>query len=82
MLQKGFEFDLDNVAKEHVGLAIFLLHHLKLVAQAQAVQCLILHTGFFDMISIELDASINQVVGSTTFGSHFLCMPPLSVHMQ
>ena len=30
-------FDLDNVTEEHVGLPIFLFHHLKLVAQAQAV---------------------------------------------
>ena len=28
---------LDNVAEEQVGLPVFLLHHLKLVAQAQAV---------------------------------------------
>ena len=67
LVAKGF--DLDDVTEKHVGLAIFLLHHLKLVAQAQAatfhVTYRLLTNVYDDIITCnELDASIDQIVGS------------------
>ena len=61
--------DLDNVTEEHVRLPIFLFHHLKLVAQAQAatshVTYRLLTNVYADIINCnELDASIDQIFGS------------------
>ena len=40
---KHHSVHLDNVTEEQVGLPVFLLHHLKLVAQSQAVGITLRH---------------------------------------
>ena len=42
-IKKQHSVHLDNVTEEQVGLPVFLLHHLKLVAQAQAVGVTLRH---------------------------------------